>query len=552
MLPLQLVDLIKHWTPYDDRVQFIGLLRALDTKAGTLALAGPRAPVLRGGRVRAFPALAPSERETLLLRWLDGPLPPLVQAVKGLKCLVFMVLFRWVDPATGVNPLWAGAGYPGPPPPSQRKPVVASKQASEAVLMSRLVDVVAAAPPDAAAAVAAFCAAGVTTATHGDAPGDVVLTADAVIVGSGAGGGVAAGVLARAGLKVIVLEKGRYTPAADLPLTEAHGFPNMYERGTLYSTKDLAVNVLAGATLGGGTRVNWCASFPTPDHVKTEWAHKHGLAAFKSPAYERALAAVCGRVGVSTGVITHSNHNACLGAGLDALGHHRGEIPRNCGNATDCGGCCVGCGTGEKQDMTHTFLADAAAAGAWIITGVHAERVATTGKGGGEHGRARRATGVVATPMVGPLTPEATMKQRLAGPWRLVVRAPLVVAAAGTMHTPALLLRSKVRGGGWVGKNLRLHPATMVYGRFPNGYAGQDPATGPSCKTGHPADASGAIKMWEGAIMSAFSKEHAAWDDARTPYGPMLMTPSMHVSGFSATTPWRGCGASKKFVANVS
>jgi long-chain-alcohol oxidase len=542
----QLVHLITSWTPYDDRVQFIALLHALDTKAGTLALAGPRAPVLRRGRVRSFVQLAPSERETLLLRWLDGPLPPLVQAVKGLKCLVFMVLFRFVDPATGVNPLWAGTGYPGPPPPSARKPPVPAKLASEAVLTRQLIDVVAAAPADAAAAVAAFTAAGLA-ATLGPRPGDVVVTADAVVVGSGAGGGTAAGVLARAGLRTVVLEKGRYTKAADLPLTEAHGFPNMYERGTLYSTKDLSVNVLAGATVGGGTRINWCASFPTPDHVRAEWADKHGLPGFTSPAYDRALAAVCGRVGVTTGVAVHSNHNACLGAGLEACGEHRGEIPRNCANAADCGGCCVGCATGEKGDMTHTFLADAAAAGAWIVAGVHVERVTTERKG--ERGRGRKATGVVATPMPGPLTPEASLKQRLGRSWRLIVRAPLVVAAAGTMHTPALLLRSGVKGRGWVGSNLRLHPATMVYGRFPAGYTGQDPATGPGAKTGAPADVAGAIKMWEGAIMSTFSKEKASWENGG--YGPMLMTPSMHVSGFSATTPWRGCAASKAFVSNV-
>ena len=96
-------------------MQFIALLNALDTKAGTLALAGPAA--VKKGRVRSFVQMAPTEREALFVRWLNGPLPPLVQAVKGLKCLVFMVLFRFLDPATGTNPLWPGIGYPGPPPP---------------------------------------------------------------------------------------------------------------------------------------------------------------------------------------------------------------------------------------------------------------------------------------------------------------------------------------------------------------------------------------------------------------------------------------------------
>lgn len=62
------------------------------------------------------------------------------------------------------------------------------------------------------------------------------------------------------------------------------------------------VSILAGATLGGGTRVNWQASFRTPAHVRREWAGEHGLEAFNSPRYDRALDAVWQRIGVTTGV----------------------------------------------------------------------------------------------------------------------------------------------------------------------------------------------------------------------------------------------------------
>ncbi len=50
--------------------------------------------------------------------------------------------------------------------------------------------------------------------------------------------------------------------------------------------------------------------------------------------------------------------------------------------------------------------------------------------------------------------------------FRLVIRAKYVVSSAGTLHTPALLLRSKITCRGNVGKNLRLHPATAVTGVF--------------------------------------------------------------------------------------
>jgi len=49
----------------------------------------------------------------------------------------------------------------------------------------------------------------------------------------------------------------------------------------------------------------------------------------------------------------------------------------------------------------------------------------------------------------------------------VTVRAGIVVAAAGALHTPALLLRSGLDGGGRVGANLRLHPATVGIAFFP-------------------------------------------------------------------------------------
>ena len=50
---------------------------------------------------------------------------------------------------------------------------------------------------------------------------------------------------------------------------------------------------------------------------------------------------------------------------------------------------------------------------------------------------------------------------------RLTVRAPIVVVAAGTIHTPALLARSGLGGdSGQLGRNLSLHPATAVVARM--------------------------------------------------------------------------------------
>ena len=67
---------------------------------------------------------------------------------------------------------------------------------------------------------------------------------------------------------MIVVEKGRYQRAQDLSLLERDAFAVMYEGCGLAATDDAGVSILAGATLGGGTRVNWSASFDTPGHVR--------------------------------------------------------------------------------------------------------------------------------------------------------------------------------------------------------------------------------------------------------------------------------------------
>ena len=40
---------------------------------------------------------------------------------------------------------------------------------------------------------------------------------------------------------------------------EGEAFTSMYERGGLMTTEDGAFTLMAGATAGGGTRVNWSA-----------------------------------------------------------------------------------------------------------------------------------------------------------------------------------------------------------------------------------------------------------------------------------------------------
>jgi choline dehydrogenase-like flavoprotein len=56
---------------------------------------------------------------------------------------------------------------------------------------------------------------------------------------------------------------------------------------------------------------------------------------------------------------------------------------------------------------------------------------------------------------------------RMAGGARVQVSAPIVIVAAGTIHTPLLLARSGLgRASGQLGRNLSLHPATAAFARM--------------------------------------------------------------------------------------
>ncbi len=277
--------------------------------------------------------------------------------------------------------------------------------------------------------------------------GDMMLEADVVVVGSGAGGGVIAGELAKAGMKVVVLEAGGYFTEQEFNQVELWSYQNLYYRGGPTPTADQNISMQAGSALGGGTVINWTNSLRTQPWVREQWTEM-GLTDVATPEWDAHCDAVSQRSGVNGDCSELNRAQQSMQRGADALGWSFKTTERNTDPATydpaQAGYMGFGDQSGSKQSTDKTFLVDAAEHGADILVDCWADRVLVEGG---------RASGV-----------EATWSDRTDGRTaKVTVRAPHVVVAAGALESPALLLRSGI-GGPAAGKHLRLHPCTALFG----------------------------------------------------------------------------------------
>lgn len=427
-------SLIDQLASEKDRNQILTTLRALDTRAGALALTGAARPVSW---------LAPGEAEAVIQRWKSSRVP----SQRNLASAVISVSLAALYGYPGAE--WERMGYQGPIPQTP-----ADLERLDAKELDR----------------------------------DAVLDCDVVIVGSGAGGGAAAAVLAEAGLDVVVVEKGGYLSEKDFHHVEASALKDMYLYGMTLATTDLGVRILAGSTLGGGTVVNYTTSFRTPQFVLEDWSRESGIAAFKNGELTESFDAVTERLGINTDSSAAGKRDEAMEEGLKKLGWHVDMLPRavrGCSQDEACGFCGFGCRIGAKQSTMRTYLLDAQKAGARIVTGVDVRRVLVS-RG--------RAVGV----------------EGHSGRRKLTVNARAVVAAAGAIETPALLLRSGL--GGEVGKNLHLHPGTGTLGMFDED-----------------------VRVWEGTLQARYSSEFRHWDGG---YGPIFETVPIHPGAGAVAVPW--------------
>jgi choline dehydrogenase-like flavoprotein len=448
-------------------------------------LESPAANFLFSGRGSAFRDLSPAERERLLLGWAGSRLPLRRSAFGAFRKLLTFLAYADPGEPASPNPLLASIGYV-----RDRPPVTADRTTVR--------------PLDLGA----------------DGADPVVLDADVVIVGSGAGGGSAAAELARAGRSVVILEAGPFVDEGSLPADELDAYRRVYLNYGLLTTWDGSITMLAGTAVGGGTLVNWMTSIAVPEDVRREWARDHGIDSIDGPEFDADLEAVTAAVGVTPSAVIPPKDEVIL-RGAMQLGWEAAPIRRNAVGCGDCGDCPFGCPRGTKQSGIRAHLAVAHAAGARIVERARVTRVLIEGgRAAGVEARVLRVDPLTGEPLPGLGGDRFRPAVR-----RLIVRAPQVVVAGGALRSPVVLLESGLDHAA-IGRHLRLHPVAVIAGLF------DEP-----------------IDMWRGTMQAARSLQFGTPQPGRRSYA--IESAPGHPGLIALAMPWEGTDAHAELLGRI-
>ena len=281
---------------------------------------------------------------------------------------------------------------------------------------------------------------------------DARIDADVAIVGTGAGGGTAAEILSKAGLRVVLIEEGPLRSSSDFHMLEREAYPQLYQESAARKTKDKGITILQGRAVGGSTTVNWTSSFRTPPETLAFWRERFGLTAYTPHELDSWFAMMERRLNIHPWTVTPNENNDVLRRGAERLGIPTRSISRNVNGCRNLGYCGMGCPTNAKQSMLVTTIPSALEHGATLLTRTRAERVVFNGT---------RVTSLVCRALQADgITPS---------PYAVAVRARHFVLAAGAIGSPAVLMRSNVPDPyARAGVRTFLHPVAVSTALMPD------------------------------------------------------------------------------------
>jgi choline dehydrogenase-like flavoprotein len=322
--------------------------------------------------------------------------------------------------------------------------------------------------------------------THRALP--ATIDCDVAIVGSGAGGGISAELLAKAGLSVVIIEEGPLKSSRDFNQRESEAYPQLYQESAARKTADKAIQILQGRCVGGSTTVNWTSSFRTPSATLAFWRERFGLADFDEQALSPWFPAEQ-RLSVGPWLVPPNENNDLLRRGAAKLGITAPAILRNVKGCWNLGSCGMGCPVNAKQSMLVTTIPAAMDRGATLLVSTRAERLIIEG-----------------TRVKGVLCAAVRADGRPTDAQRTTVRARHVVVAGGAIGSPALLMRSQAPDPHrLLGARTFLHPTVLSLATFEQEVAG-----------------------WQGAPQTIYSDHFLDIDPIDGPVGYKLEAPPLH------------------------
>jgi long-chain-alcohol oxidase len=270
---------------------------------------------------------------------------------------------------------------------------------------------------------------------------------DIVIIGSGAGGGTVAqelSSLCREGVRIVVLEKGPKLRPEEFTGRELEMAQALYEDGGGFLTAERTMTLAFGCTYGGSTAVYTGTSLLPPRRVLERW-NVPGLTFADVAERARKFMAENNVHFVEEQFINENNR--LFVEGCRRLGYHVQQFPVNLKGCRGSSLCNLGCPNQAKQGTDRVQLPRAERNGVEVITRAEVLHI----------GERRLQVRVSAKPSAGKGEPS---------PWQpgeYHVDAKVVVVSAGSVHTPALLLRSGLGHRlSRLGHGFTCHPALIM------------------------------------------------------------------------------------------
>lgn len=288
---------------------------------------------------------------------------------------------------------------------------------------------------------------------------------DAIIVGSGAGGGSLAYKLTKSGYKVALLDTGTAYNTNDFNRFELDAIRKLWWKPMWTSnfennggkTVD-EINLGMGRAVGGGTTIFTAVAHRAPDENFDDWHNSTGIINESSQPFSHKdmddhYTKVEGETGVrkytdwDLGVQKLKEGYSKVGVELEAVNAY---IDENC----DHNGCIFGCPTGSKKGSLLSYIIPGMYDGLMLHPNSHVEEVLI---------RKDSQKGILEAYGV-KYRQDGIMKE---------MTAKIVIISAGALQSPQILLRSHMKeltdhskSSMRIGENLAVNTNTFVFGKF--------------------------------------------------------------------------------------